>query len=150
MAVEDGGVLGVLLGMYNKSKLESIPKALPRDATIPALLSLYEQLRKQRTTVNVQGAVRNRWFYHLPDGEEQKARDVEMANYDFVGGRSSYSWLDSKYTMNLLGFDALEDARKAYITWLDEFENPLRKLEHVTSARVSMEASLLTQQAAAT
>lgn len=142
MAVEDGGVLGVLLGMYNKSKLESIPNALPRDATIPALLSLYEQLRKRRTTVNVQGAVRNRWFYHLPDGEEQRARDVEMANYDFVDGRSSYSWLDSKYNMNLLGFDALEDARKAYITWLDEFETTSRKLGHDATTRVAVGASL--------
>lgn len=73
MAVEDGGVLGLLLGMAS----ERLGGYLPA-APVCEILLVFEKLRKHRTTVNVQGAVHNRWFYHMPDGEEQRLRDQAL------------------------------------------------------------------------
>lgn len=70
MAVEDGAVLGMLLGMAHE-RLEGRLSA----TQIHQILLRYEYLRKQRTTINVQGAIHNRWFFHLPDGEDQISRD---------------------------------------------------------------------------
>lgn len=115
MAVEDGAVLGYLLGAYKTSV-----EAQNADADIPSLplvLQLYETLRKQRTTLNVQGAEKNRWLYHMPDGKEQEKRDLEMQNYDFDNGQSEHSWLDSRYQNDLLGYDVLSHAEQAYGEW---------------------------------
>jgi salicylate hydroxylase len=57
MAVEDGLVLGLLLGRLQNS--DKIPDARRHDY-IHAILCLFESLRKKRTTMNVQGAIANR------------------------------------------------------------------------------------------
>ncbi len=59
MAVEDGLVLGLLLGKLQAS--ERIPTQEKR-TNINAVLGLFESLRKKRTTTNVKGAVANRYM----------------------------------------------------------------------------------------
>ncbi|KEF55549.1 uncharacterized protein A1O9_08299 [Exophiala aquamarina CBS 119918] len=122
MAVEDGAVLGFLLGVYARKIKEQFrdDRPIPKTATISALLKLYETIRKERTTVNVRGAYANRHFYHMPDGEEQRSRDEEMRTFDFVQGKSNYSWLDSKYNLDLLAFDALEAAPWQFEQWWEQ------------------------------
>lgn len=111
MAVEDGAVLGYLLGR--------VAKLQQTDGTdrIPSVLALYEKLRKSRTTVNVLGAINNRKLFHLPDGPEQVERDDELVNHDWVNGRAKWHWIDSEYQSTLLGFDALKDAEAAFEKW---------------------------------
>lgn len=72
MAVEDGAVLGKLLGQLVSS---SLYHDRPRD-TVLDMLEMYENLRKSRTTTNVQGARSNQRAYHLPDGPIQESRDA--------------------------------------------------------------------------
>lgn len=62
MAVEDGAVLGKLLGLL--SQFPRIDET-ERHLLVPAALKLSESLRKSRTTLNVQGAVRNQEMYHM-------------------------------------------------------------------------------------
>jgi salicylate hydroxylase len=55
MAVEDGAVLGTLLTRLHESELPD-----PSAEHLSAMLRLYETLRKSRTTLQVQGAIKNR------------------------------------------------------------------------------------------
>ncbi len=75
MAVEDGAVLGRLLGLLKTSHhtIESQRRETPH------ILALFESLRKSRTTLNVNGATSNRLWYHLPDGPMQEKRDAALA-----------------------------------------------------------------------
>lgn len=126
MAVEDGAVLGFLVGAYKQS-IETCARentTCPATASIPAVLKLYENIRKERTTVNVHGAYLNRGFFHLPEGDEQKRRDAEMRDFDFEEGRSEYPWLDTEYNKDLLAYDALEDAREIYERWWEQQYQP--------------------------
>jgi salicylate hydroxylase len=113
MAVEDGAVLGKLLGLLSKS----IPASGVSEYT-PLLLKLYESLRKLRTTVNVKGAVANRHWNHLPDGPAQRERDSCMAGK----GASEWNMLSSEYQMAMLGFDAVVDAENAFGAWWSRHE----------------------------
>jgi salicylate hydroxylase len=117
MAVEDGAILGYLLSAYKKDVER--PDTKLRPGLEPTILHLYEEMRKQRTTLNVAGADQNRIFYHLRDGPKQQERDAEMANFDFDTGRSSYTWLDSEYNKDLLSYDAIDDAREVYRKWYE-------------------------------
>jgi salicylate hydroxylase len=118
MAVEDGAVLGYLLGQTVKRSAKT--GCSPSNDSIVAVLELYEQLRKSRTTVNVQGAVGNRKYFHLRDGKEQEERDATLANYDWGNGRSEWKWIDSQYRDDLLGFDTLKDAETAFEKWWEK------------------------------
>lgn len=91
MAVEDGAVLGVLLGILSQ---QSISCNIIQD--VPSLLHLYESLRKSRTTLNVQGAVANQKMFHLPDGAEQEVRDFALSSVDWETGRECH-WADIRY-----------------------------------------------------
>ena len=64
MAVEDGAVLRRILGLLNQST-----DVFSRPVNhVNAVLKLYETIRKARTTLNVQGAAHNRYWYYLHDG----------------------------------------------------------------------------------
>ena len=115
MAVEDGAVLGYLLSQVVSRSSEN-PSAASEDH-IPAVLGLYEKLRKSRTTVNVLGAVTNRRYFHLHDGHEQQERDAALVNIDWFHGQANWKWIDSRYQADLLGFDALKDAECAFNHW---------------------------------
>jgi len=118
MAVEDGAILGLLLARLQTRSLSSQP--MKRHAQLTSVLQLYQQLRKQRTEVNVSGAVLTRQFYHLPDGEMQEARDRELSSLPLAKwqGPSKWNWGDADYQKSLLGFDVLADAEASFDEWL--------------------------------
>lgn len=107
MAVEDGAVLGRLLGLFNSTPTAGI--------SVTHVLDLYERLRKSRTTTSVQGAVSNRRMYHMPDGVQQVERDAELEAADY-SKPSLYRWLDPEYNRDMLGFDVVMDCEKAFET----------------------------------
>ncbi|KAF4772931.1 hypothetical protein HER10_EVM0008113 [Colletotrichum scovillei] len=114
MAVEDGAVIGKLLGLLkNSSGAENM---VPQ---IPEILKLYETLRKDRTTVNVQGATSNRKWYHVRDGPEQEARDAEMTGAPLRDELSPTGWrlMDEDYRMELMGRDSVAEAIEAFKEW---------------------------------
>ncbi|TEA18536.1 FAD-dependent monooxygenase OpS4 [Colletotrichum sidae] len=112
MAVEDGAVLGKLLGLL-KGSTES-----PTES-VPGILRLYESLRKSRTTLNVQGAKSNQKWYHVSDGPEQQARDAEMAGRSLGEGLTptGWRWIDKDYQRELLGHDCVAEAVEAFAKW---------------------------------
>lgn len=111
MAVEDGAVLGKLLGLLgsNSKNIGWVRE------NIPEMLKLYETLRKSRTTLNVQGAVANKLWYHLADGPQQEARDTALATGPDTTG---WSWISADYQEALVGFDSLADSKKMFQEWL--------------------------------
>jgi salicylate hydroxylase len=120
MALEDGAVLGTLLGRL-RFFLESRGSSsiiFPADP-ISGILQLYERLRKPRTTLIVQGAMRNRCVYHLPDGEEQEKRDAFFASVKDWDGVDApmYTMIDSRYQRGLLGYASVAAAEKEFDTW---------------------------------
>ncbi|OAL27289.1 hypothetical protein AYO22_03564 [Fonsecaea multimorphosa] len=119
MAVEDGAVLGFLLGQV-AHKPASTDTASGSEDHISAVLKLYETLRKSRTTVNVLGAVTNRKYFHLHDGPEQEERDAALAKLDWYRSQTKWKWIDSGYQEDLLSFDALKDAKEAFGKWWAE------------------------------
>ena len=116
MAVEDGAVIGHLLGRSTsrRSSPSSNNSNCNKDDFITTALRLYESERRSRTTLNVSGAISNRTFYHMHDGAQQEARDEEMRTFEFKDGRSKWVWLDSGYQRDLLGHDAVRSADAAF------------------------------------
>lgn len=103
MAVEDGIVLGRLLGLFSRSGESK--------SAIPELLQLYQDVRKERATAVVNMANDNRKLYHMPDGEEQEKRDREFAEHSWWD-QEPFSWryADSKHCKEMFGFHALGSA----------------------------------------
>jgi salicylate hydroxylase len=124
MAVEDGAVIGKLLGLLLVHHLDprnsgSDPSILMRPSArdlTAAVLTLYEKCRKARTTRNVQGAVMNRKLFHIPDGFLQRIRDF-LLGYAGVTWKSDWTWLSSLRQGQTLGLDVLEDCRKVFEEW---------------------------------
>lgn len=114
MAVEDGAVLGILLGKLDR---RSLLQTCHRQKSISSLLLLYESLRKHRTTLNVLGAVQNQEFYHLPDGGVQVERDELLGKLE-SRENCRWNWGDSGYPKELLGFDVIADTEKRFEMWV--------------------------------
>jgi salicylate hydroxylase len=112
MAVEDGGVLGILLG-----RLSCLPRFSPSD--VSSVLKLFERLRKHRTTTNVRGAIQNQELYHMADGPGQAKRDKALAAVDWVQP-CIWNWGDPVYMNEMLGIDCMTDASKSFDIWLQE------------------------------
>ena len=113
MAVEDGATLGRLLGLLNcHPKVKGSPSEHTRE-----ILKLYESIRKSRTTKNVQGAVENRFWYHLADGPMQRKRDLALGGGE---DNTGWCWIQEQYQMNLVGFDAVKDSEQAFDSWLEQ------------------------------
>lgn len=119
MAVEDGAIIGRLLGQINQ-KLDQavIPASLQRES-ISSVLGLYETSQKSRTTTNVKGAINNRYFYHMSDGPEQEARDSELARHTWTNETSNYLWCNMAYNRELLSTNTLQNANAVFNSWLD-------------------------------
>lgn len=115
MAVEDAAVLGILLGNLSQVVSQTGASADASRAHIPALLRLYQSLRKSRTTTNVEGAVSNGQMFHLSDGPEQEARDAELevAKWE-PGKKSKWRWIDPEYQLDLMGYDCWTTAQQAF------------------------------------
>ncbi|KAF5242940.1 hypothetical protein FANTH_8436, partial [Fusarium anthophilum] len=116
MAVEDGAVLGKLLGLLNQSQSH----VTDFRSSVPEILKVYETLRKTRTSANVQGAVSNRHSYHLPDGPEQEARDHWVSSSRSTPSPYVYAFADPKYLQTMLAFDCVADSIRAFKTWENE------------------------------
>ncbi|KAK5394843.1 hypothetical protein LTR07_006600 [Exophiala xenobiotica] len=125
MAVEDGCVLGTLLGRLQDSDL--IPEADKRDK-IHSILELCEGLRKNRTTLQVRGAIANRYMFHLPDGPEQEQRDKELAEVDWVKP-CRWQWADFGYQKKMLGFEMVQDTNNAFEVWIEDVRNGARSAQ---------------------
>ena len=115
MAVEDGVILGKLLGALNSSTADE--EDCSRD--LPQILRLFEKLRKARTTVTVQGATENQTWYHLPDGSWQEKRDASLATADYKS-HTEWSWTDGKYQSQLLGWDSIGESQAAFSKWVSD------------------------------
>lgn len=124
MAVEDGAVIGKLLGSLQVQVLEpdssgNDPSRLTASSAqnlTTEVLALYEKSRKTRTTRNVQGAVRNRKLFHIPDGFLQKIRDFVLG-FAGVTRKSDWTYISSSKQSDTLGLDVLEDCEKAFEGW---------------------------------
>lgn len=124
MAVEDGAVIGKLLGLLQVHYLDprnsgSDPSISTRSSAqdlTAAVLTLYEKCRKARTARNVQGAIMNRKLFHIPDGFLQMIRDF-LLGYAGVTRKSDWTWLSSFRQGQTLGLDVLEDCQKAFEEW---------------------------------
>lgn len=107
MAVEDGAVLGGLLG-----KLEDRSQLKP-------LLATYESLRKKRTTRIVQESTHQRDVFHLPDGKEQEDRDGIMLA-DERKPSFPNKWRDLEIQKFLFEYDAFAEVEAAWARLKDE------------------------------
>ena len=102
-AVEDGTVLGLLLG-YMQTR-DDLPKAL----------RMYQKLRKSRGDAIVQEAFKQRESFHMPDGPEQEARDeifLSQLNKPLKGPFPS-RWTCPEVQPWLYGYDAFEEVKNA-------------------------------------
>ncbi|KAA8910688.1 hypothetical protein FN846DRAFT_897907 [Sphaerosporella brunnea] len=99
MAVEDGAVIGGLLG-----KLES-------EDQLPDILAIYQALRKHRTERVVKASTRHRDIFHMEDGEVQRARDAILRE---GSGKAGFpiKWKDEEFRDWLFGYDAFEDVER--------------------------------------
>lgn len=113
MAVEDGAVLGILLGGLSR---------LGEKERIPELLHLYEDLRKKRTTTNVKGAVDMAYLFQMSDPAEIEQRNHDLANADLHDPNSTtrWQWANLGYQKNLLGFDTIAVAKQRFAEWSQE------------------------------
>ena len=125
MAVEDGVILGQLLGALKSSTA----KEDDYSKDIPQILRLFEKLRKARTTVNVRGATENREWYHFPDGPWQEKRDASLATADYKS-RTEWSWTDGKYQSDLLGWDSIGESQAAFSKWVSDKNPQTPKLKY--------------------
>jgi salicylate hydroxylase len=117
MAVEDGAIIGRLLGKLNRQLRNGSIARNTQCASITRVLQLYEECQKKRTTINVQGAVNNRHFYHMTDGLEQMLRDKLLALHTWTDERSEYTWCDMRYHAELLDVDVLANADTMFDNW---------------------------------
>ncbi|KAF2167567.1 hypothetical protein M409DRAFT_22372 [Zasmidium cellare ATCC 36951] len=111
MAVEDGAVIGRLLGLVKDSGVSK--------EKLPGMLQLYETIRKERTTTTVATADANRDLYHMHDGVEQEKRDAFFGDHDWWDERRTapYRFADFGFLHELFGFDAVEDAEEGFLMW---------------------------------
>lgn len=106
-ALEDGAVLGYLLGKINQASKET---------QLPSLGKLYQNLRKERTEMIQREALGQRESFHLEDGPEQQARDILMTgmmNKTIQAGFPS-RWTCPKVQSLLYGYDAYFEVEEAF------------------------------------
>ena len=99
MAIEDAAVLGNLL-----SRISHVSQLGP-------LLKAYQDLRLERTALVQANSRASQRVYHLPDGEEQRARDEKIkrsakANDDEIFGYDAYAEVDKWWASHGKDFEA--------------------------------------------
>lgn len=112
MAVQDGAVLGMLLGhvakhLADQGDLENEQWKI----TICDAFGIYEDLRKAHTTASVKGALRNRGVFHMQDGILQWLRDLVLG-YSGMTQETDWIGLMSKRQAQSLASDALAECKR--------------------------------------
>ncbi|KAL6714819.1 hypothetical protein ACLMJK_007079 [Lecanora helva] len=100
-AVEDGAVLGALM-----SRIED-------RSQISDIITIYERLRKDRTTRVVKGSTALRDIFHMVDGERQQERDRQLTEQEPFEGYPN-PWADPVFQEWLFGYDAFAEVDKAW------------------------------------
>ena len=100
-AVEDGAVLGALL------------ERIERKSQISDVLTIYERLRKERTTCVVKGSTALRDIFHMTDGESQRKRDRQLTEQEPFEGYPN-RWADPVFQEYLFGYDAFAEVDMAW------------------------------------
>lgn len=116
MAVEDGAVIGLLLGQFNRASMMKAPDGQKK---IHEVLMLYESMRKSRTTTNVKGAIQNKAFYQMEDGPSREQRDKTVRAVDWFdpNGKCEWDWASMQYQRDLMGFDTIGNASTVFQDW---------------------------------
>lgn len=106
-SLEDGAVLGYLLGKVQGSKKgEQLPKAA----------KLYQELRKERGDLVRKETFQQKHDFHLVDGEEQEKRDDLMAGMLGSELKADFPsrWTCPRVQRWLYGYDAYAEVEKGY------------------------------------
>jgi salicylate hydroxylase len=107
-AIEDGAVLGVVLGKLPDTSAESINKAL----------KVYEELRKSRAEGLVALAAANGKEMHLGDGAAKEARDAafKAIREGTEGAKVPDRWADADVQKMIYGCDIWKEAEEQFDT----------------------------------
>lgn len=105
MAVEDGAALGAL---FENTTTKS---------QIPDVLSVYETVRKARTTRIVQSSTILRGVYHMPDGPGQQERDRQLLEEPPFEGFPN-CWADPAFQRFMFGYDSYNEAYRAWDAYI--------------------------------
>ncbi|KAI9482732.1 MAG: hypothetical protein EXX96DRAFT_647567 [Benjaminiella poitrasii] len=129
-SIEDGATLGVLL-----SNVQSTDE-------IPELLHLFEKIRRPRAERIQKGSLDNADIWHMPDGDDQIARDKAMkAEVEVPSNRKEEvknvnqlenpnQWSDPNFQPWLFGHDAIATAKRALA---ERRRNTKPQVEHTAS-----------------
>lgn len=118
MSVEDGAVLGALLGKLDRSgRFGSCSHG--RDV-VSSVLGLYDSIRKPRTTQIVNAVQKARREYTLPDGEAQRERDTFLGDTGRPdwSGEAEWAMATRAFQKQILGLNVVADAEKKFDDWL--------------------------------
>jgi salicylate hydroxylase len=106
-SLEDGAVLGYLLGKVTREK---------KDEQLPKVAKLYQELRKERGEMIQKETFKQREDFHLPDGERQEARDKLMIG--MLGGEVKADfpsrWTCPRVQRWLYGYDAYKEVQEGF------------------------------------
>ncbi|GIJ92395.1 hypothetical protein Asppvi_011377 [Aspergillus pseudoviridinutans] len=118
MAVEDGAVLGMLLTLYMRyvTDWKRTYKEESMKSHLPALLKLYEDVRKPRASSSVDYAIHNRRYFHWEDGFLQRLRDLVLRLSGMTRDTDWIGFVSSKQG-KVLGYDVLEEGERAFEEW---------------------------------
>ncbi|GAW04865.1 salicylate hydroxylase [Lentinula edodes] len=103
-AIEDAGVLAVVLSKLPDRSPDSINKAL----------KVYEHVRKKRTETLVELAAASGRTLHLGEGAAREDRDKQFAALKDKGGPSPDKAVDAEVQKMILGTDVMQLARKNF------------------------------------
>ncbi|KAL4881092.1 hypothetical protein BJY04DRAFT_189893 [Aspergillus karnatakaensis] len=111
-AIEDGGVLAVVLSHLPSNSPESINKAL----------KVYEKVRKDRAYALVELAAASGKALHLGDGAAKEQRDKQFAALRGADGKGAVpdKWADADVQKEIYGFDCMRIAEERFQEWFDE------------------------------
>jgi len=103
MAIEDGYCLGRLLSLCQTS------------SQLPDILTIYESIRKARTTRIVKESSLNQQIFHMRDGPKQEERNRQLLEYQdepFEGFPNK--WRDPVFQEWLWGYDCDVEVENAW------------------------------------
>ncbi|KAI0121709.1 FAD binding domain-containing protein [Xylariales sp. AK1849] len=126
-AIEDGAVLGQLLGHINSK--DQLPKAL----------QMYQKLRKTRGDAIVKETFKQRRDFHMPDGPEQEARDEIFLSQlgRKVQGTFPSRWTCPEVQPWIYGYDAYKEVEQAIM------KSPFSAVNQSTSASERRNSQLI-------